>query len=101
MVSRRSAQRWSRRGRVWAELSIVGLQFPIAILLGYFAGRWLDGRVGTWPWLTLVFSIFGIAAGFLNLFRITAKATAAEEQWQAEDAADEERSTPSEGTSGD
>ncbi len=90
MVDRRSTRKWVSRGKIWAELSIIGLQFPIAILIGYFAGRWLDVQFGTGPWLTLVFSGFGIAAGFVNLFRISARATAAEEQWQTEDAAQSE-----------
>jgi hypothetical protein len=28
-----------------------------------------DRGLGTGPWLTLTFTLFGIAAGFLNLFR--------------------------------
>jgi ATP synthase protein I len=63
-----------RRARIWLDVSIVGIQFPVAIALGFFFGRWLDNQLGTAPWLMVVFSLFGIAAGFLNLFRITAKA---------------------------
>ena len=64
----------------WINLSIVGIQFPVAIAIGYFWGRWLDGFLGTQPWMTIVFSLFGIAAGFVNLFRITARATREEEK---------------------
>ena len=63
-----------RRARIWLDVSIVGIQFPVAIALGFFFGRWLDHQLGTAPWLMVIFSLFGIAAGFLNLFRITAKA---------------------------
>jgi ATP synthase protein I len=83
-----------RRARLWLDVSVIGIQFPVAIALGYFFGRWLDDQLGTRPWLTLVFSLFGIAAGFLNLFRITAQAARAEEQLDrleaAEDARDDE-----------
>ncbi len=64
-----------RRGRAAASLrriadaSSVGLAFPIAIVIGYFWGRWLDRIFGTAPWLTVAFSICGIAGGFLNAFR--------------------------------
>ncbi len=58
----------------WANLSIVGIQFPVAIAIGYFWGRWLDRYLGTGPWLMYLFSFFGIAAGFVNLFRIAAQA---------------------------
>jgi F0F1-type ATP synthase assembly protein I len=68
-----------RRARIWLDVSIIGIQFPVAIALGFFFGRWLDRSLGTAPWLTAVFSLFGIAAGFVNLFRITAQAGRAEE----------------------
>jgi F0F1-type ATP synthase assembly protein I len=69
-----------RRARIWLDVSIIGIQFPVAIALGYFFGRFLDRSLGTNPWLTLVFTLFGVAAGFLNLFRITAQAGRAEER---------------------
>jgi F0F1-type ATP synthase assembly protein I len=69
-----------RRARIWLDVSIIGIQFPVAIALGYFFGRFLDRSLATNPWLTLVFTLFGVAAGFLNLFRITAQAGRAEER---------------------
>lgn len=51
----------------------------MAIALGFFFGRWLDSSLGTNPWLTIVFSLFGITAGFVNLFRITAQASRSDE----------------------
>jgi hypothetical protein len=68
-----------RQVSVWLNLSIVGIQFPVAILIGFFWGKWLDGMLGSWPWLTLVFSLLGITAGFVNLFRMTAQASRTEE----------------------
>jgi len=69
-----------RRARLWLDVSIVGIQFPVAIALGYFFGRWLDGLFNTHPWMTMIFALFGIVAGFVNLFRITAQASRAEEE---------------------
>ena len=75
-----------RKAGSWLNLSIVGIQFPVAIVIGYLWGKWLDHIFGTWPYLTGLFSLFGIAAGFLNLFRITAKAAREEEgEREAED----------------
>jgi ATP synthase protein I len=68
-----------RQASTWLQVSIVGIQFPVAILIGFFWGRWMDKVFGTWPWLTLIFSVFGITAGFVNLFRITAQASRTEE----------------------
>lgn len=75
-----------RTARTWLDVSIVGIQFPVAIAIGYFWGHWMDGALGTEPWLTIVFSLFGVVAGFVNLFRITMDATRAEEREAREDA---------------
>lgn len=84
---------WLRQATTWADLSIVGIQFPVAIVLGYFWGRWLDGIFGTKPYLTATFALFGVIAGFINLFRITARAAREEERLarekQERDARDE------------
>ena len=52
------------------EASSVAWMFPIAIGLGFAWGYWMDKLFGTWPWLTAVFTCFGIIAAFVNLFRI-------------------------------
>jgi hypothetical protein len=58
---------------------VVGIQFPVAMAIGYFWGKWMDGWFGTWPYLTGLFSLLGIIAGFVNLFRMTAQAARSEE----------------------
>jgi F0F1-type ATP synthase assembly protein I len=47
----------------------VGLQFAGAILLFMFAGRWLDARLGTAPWLLLAGVAVGAVTGFYALYR--------------------------------
>jgi F0F1-type ATP synthase assembly protein I len=42
------------------QYASVGLQFAIGIMAFTFAGNWLDGRLGTKPWLLLL----GVALGF-------------------------------------
>jgi ATP synthase protein I len=68
----------------WLNASVVGIQFPVAMAIGYFWGKWMDGLFGTEPWLTIVFFIFGLIAGFVNLFRLT-MATGREEERLSED----------------
>jgi len=77
-----------QKAGTWANLSIIGIQFPVAIVIGYFWGKGMDKVFHTYPWLTVIFSLFGIAAGFVNLFRITARAAREED---AEAAANRER----------
>ena len=74
-----------RQASNWLNASIVGIQFPVAMALGYFWGKWMDGVFGTEPWLTIIFSILGIIAGFVNLFRITLATGLKEEQLAKED----------------
>jgi len=59
--------------RLLGSLSTVGITLVAATVIGYFMGRFLDGAFGTAPWLTIVFLIFGIAAGFKNLYDQTKK----------------------------
>ena len=54
--------------RLLGVLSTVGITLVVATVIGYFLGLFLDRTFGTSPWLTIVFLIFGIAAGFKNLF---------------------------------
>ncbi len=51
------------------NLTSLAFVFPVSIASASFAGYWLDGRIGTFPWLTLIFFCLGIAAGFVSLFR--------------------------------
>ena len=52
-----------------ARLSTIGVALVAATAIGLAIGYGLDRWLGTSPWLTLVFTLFGIAGGFLNLFR--------------------------------
>jgi ATP synthase protein I len=65
---RETDRRWLRPLGV---LSGVGLTLVVATVLGLWGGYVLDGWLGTTPWLTLLGLLFGIAAGFVNLFRAT------------------------------
>jgi ATP synthase protein I len=55
--------------RALAELSSIGLTMVAATVIGLVAGYYGDRWLGTKPWLTLVGLLFGIAAGFVSLFR--------------------------------
>jgi ATP synthase protein I len=56
--------------RQFAVLGTVGLHLVLATFVGLGIGYLLDRAFGTKPWLTLIFLGFGIAAGFVNLFRV-------------------------------
>jgi ATP synthase protein I len=51
-----------------ASVSSIGIALVLAIFGCFFLGRWLDQQLGTDPYLTLLFLLLGIAAGFRNIY---------------------------------
>ena len=41
----------------------------VSIAAGGFSGHYLDQKLATFPWLTLLGLFFGVAAGFINLLK--------------------------------
>jgi ATP synthase protein I len=78
--------------RVLGVLSTVGIAMVAATVIGFYFGRFLDGLLGTSPWLTIVFLLMGIVAGFRNLYQ-TAR--------RAQQEMDRHDSTSQEGKNGD
>lgn len=54
--------------RQFAEYSGMAVALPIATVIGYAGGRWLDSALGT-SFLWIVGLLLGIAAGFVQLVR--------------------------------
>jgi ATP synthase protein I len=57
-----------------AYFSSLGISVALAIFIGLGIGIWLDRKFGTSPWLTLVFLVFGIIAGFRNIALVIKRA---------------------------
>lgn len=55
--------------RQLAGLSSLGITFAAAIAIGAAIGIGLDRWLGTSPWFTIIFFVFGVAAGFANLVK--------------------------------
>lgn len=58
-------QEWKAVG----SFGTVGLEIVLSIVFGLLIGRWLDGKLGTAPWMMLVWSGFGVAAAIRSLLR--------------------------------
>ena len=69
----------ARAVRTLGALLTVGFAFVIAIMIGFWVGRTIDGWLGSSPWFTLIFFFLGLAAGMLNVFR-TMKAVGGDER---------------------
>ncbi|MBY0497188.1 MAG: AtpZ/AtpI family protein [Cyanobacteria bacterium] len=58
------------------QLSTIGMSFVFALVIGFGAGYWLDGVLGTRPWLAFAGFFLGFAAGVLNVYRVMQLANA-------------------------
>lgn len=56
-----------------AAYSTLGIMFPASIAIGLFIGVFFDDLLGTSPVLTIIFTLYGMAAGFYNFFKIVNK----------------------------
>ena len=54
-----------------AAYSSVGFMFPASIAVGVAIGYFLDELFKTSPYLLIIFTLYGIAAGFVNLIKVT------------------------------
>lgn len=52
-----------------SEFAGVGLQLAATIGLGAWLGYWLDRKLGTLPWLTIVLVFLGAGAAFYSIYR--------------------------------
>ncbi len=55
--------------RQLAGLSSLGITFAASIAIGAAIGIALDRWLQTSPWFTMLFFLFGVAAGFANLLK--------------------------------
>ena len=72
----------SRRGKAAFDTlttSAVGLEMGVAVIIGLLIGRWLDGELGSEPYLMILFTIFGFVAGIRGLIRGARRAERAEQ----------------------
>ncbi len=58
----------------------LGIEFAASFLLCFFGGRWLDGKLGTAPYLMLGGLFLGAAIGILNLYRTAIRLQEREKQ---------------------
>jgi F0F1-type ATP synthase assembly protein I len=55
--------------KAFARIGAVGTELAVSTVAGLLGGRWLDHKLSTEPFLTVVGLILGVVAGFVNLYR--------------------------------
>ncbi len=56
-----------------ATLSTLGLTMVFATMIGLAIGVYLDKKLNTSPWLTIIFLLIGIIAGFKSIIQTAIK----------------------------
>jgi ATP synthase protein I len=54
-----------------ANFSQIGVTMASSVFVGVMLGKYLDGFLGTSPWLLLIFSLLGVGAAIRVLFNIS------------------------------
>jgi ATP synthase protein I len=75
-ISRIPLGRKKKRSQLFREVgkyAALGLEMAISVVIGLVIGAFLDKRLKTGPWLTLLFLMLGFAAGLRSLIRAALK----------------------------
>ncbi len=55
------------------DLASIGITLALAIVIGYFSGKWIGGKLGNAYIGSIIGFAIGVAAGFLEMFRAVAR----------------------------
>lgn len=72
-----------KRGREYAQIGLLATVPAILIaapLVGFFAGRWADGKFGTAPWLMIAGIGLGFAAAAREIWNLVRKSEQIEKE---------------------
>ena len=72
-LERKDDKKENKKGSPLQEFALygsLGMTMVISTVGGYFLGYWLDKKLGTSPYLSLIGLFLGISAGFYQLYKI-------------------------------
>ena len=72
-----------KRDSSYAQISLLAAVPAILVaapLVGFFVGRWADGRFGTEPYLMITGVVFGFAAAAREIYNLVKKSEALEKR---------------------
>ena len=75
--------KWPAKNTRWVMFSSMGMELGLSVVVGFLIGSWLDGWLGTDPWLLLVFGAAGIIAGYRSIFRLLKKVQTGQKEEEA------------------
>ena len=68
-----AASSWQKSFQIAAPYLGLGMQMVLTMVLFVAAGHFLDGRLGTAPWLLLAGALLGMVVLFVYLLRLAGK----------------------------
>lgn len=57
------------------DMAGVGAEFVVLVVIGMFAGQWVDRRYDSEPWGLMGCVFLGAVMGFVSMYRAVARAT--------------------------
>lgn len=74
------------------DVGTVGIAFVLWLAVGYYGGRWLDGRFfGGHGWVTAAGSVFGVVGAFREIYEASRRMQRRLDEEDKESRADKER----------
>jgi F0F1-type ATP synthase assembly protein I len=73
-----------RQLKAVGRLSAAGIELAISTFIGAWAGSWLDGKLNTKPYLTVLGLALGTIAGFRSIYHAAREATRREQDERKE-----------------
>lgn len=55
--------------KAFARVGSVGIELALSTVIGLLGGQWLDNKLSTAPYLTVIGLLLGVTAGFRSLIR--------------------------------
>lgn len=59
--------------KAFANISQIGINMFVTIMLCFFIGKWLDEKLGTSAIFLVIFMFLGVASAFRNLYVLVIK----------------------------
>ncbi len=72
-----SDHRWMLKA---GPLLAIPLLIPVSVAIGWFLGSWLDSKLGTKPWLAIILTFLGLAAGIYETAKTLIEAARSDDE---------------------
>jgi F0F1-type ATP synthase assembly protein I len=91
---------WRTTWQVVGDALQLGASIVFAILIGAAFGFWLDSKLNSFPWFSIVFFLLGVAAAGRNVWLAVRRELRRDLEYNRDDEKDKESNQETEGNSG-